>query len=1139
MAEFTDEDKELLDKLRKAFEQTGKTRSQLDPWQEHLDRGTSVHSSRSVLAASIVEGFAGSWAAQYNYGDGGITRSSGNTTIRNLVEADPLAPPVPVRFKRSKLGLRGVPEIDFVPYNWRTNSRGSKGPALVGHPVSFEVVGPTLKSPFCDWTWAITPGGGPNGGDLLTVADRPDDTISPRADIVASMYGPRISATGALGWTIGDSEEPNGGLYLVVVDDGSNGGSLPSSLAPAPALDGFIDTAQYEIFRISAIDENRIEIHPNKPFSDFFDTTADSPGFRAIMLVRPYVARLSAIPQSGAAGGSDGTSVSGREQTFAVISPEIAASTDTYPPYGDPGGGAPVGTWNGGGFTEARAPGTSAATGDPDFYGGKVRLPIPKPLVEVRGTVSSGPLATTDPVGQWFVSTATATPFNTGAFTAEPPIVHIYSTTREDDLPDLTNGSVESTLGWFDVLEVEDGARTGILVARVNETDPVTGLTYFGPGPYIQTAIAPPPRLDVDMNLHRPVSSLFQGSFDVDGVEASRLKNLIDPRWVSRFEKQISDVTDRPPPGGAGAGRPDKAIFDTRTFVPAGGGILQAADPGSLLDLGFRMVLYPAKPDVNDPTLTVPDFDHPILGRELVIDGSLNEKQYVEVDYSAGLVRLSHPPPESGGLSPVFPSDVIPNGISGTANNPRGEVVLFGAFVPYSMEPAQTGVGPRVTTHMGIQGTDVDVASKRVVASIDTVNTTFNLSSPYIGPSTIAPNPVEIILDRIWEGPETGVITINTGNDDGISLGEWGYSSTRTVTVPGFGDVTALGTLSAIGSAIPPDPSLSDPEDPRSVVLRREVNFHDGSVPFLEANDTYSVDTTYGHNIRAKELRFEDAVSRYNRDGSVTIVPRSPGYIFNQQGAWMASGQQEPLTTQERISTTGILDGIFYQNESFTDTVSAGGTSQDNAGQYIRYSTSGMVANFTGVVSRSSRIRLSHGFRLVVKFRHVQDGADTFQGFVGLVGPTDDSNPPASALSAEGCFAVPSPGISLLGLRVNNAIGSANYEWITKDAATAGQLIRPTGVPIGQVQYLVIESIPFRDPVALGGDTAFVKMGLFDAAFQQVASNSFYNQENVPGNTDLEFTMGVRTDTGVGVRFFDLYSAVIVNHVELPFKALP
>ena len=34
MADFTDQDKELLDKLRKGFETTAKTREALEPWEE-------------------------------------------------------------------------------------------------------------------------------------------------------------------------------------------------------------------------------------------------------------------------------------------------------------------------------------------------------------------------------------------------------------------------------------------------------------------------------------------------------------------------------------------------------------------------------------------------------------------------------------------------------------------------------------------------------------------------------------------------------------------------------------------------------------------------------------------------------------------------------------------------------------------------------------------------------------------------------------------------------------------------------------------------------------------------------------------------------------------------------------------------
>jgi len=1134
MAEFTDQDKELLDKLRKMFEATGKTRSQLDPWQEHLERNTSVNANKAALASKIVAGFSGSWAAQYNFGEQSIVQPSGNTALRARLDADPQGPPIPVRAKESKIGKRGMPEVGFVPYNWRTNTFGSKGPSLVGHPISFEVVGPTLKSPFCDWTWEVSLGAGPNGGDTLTPDTRPDGTPSPRAGDVDFMYGPNV---GAIPWTIGDIAEPNGGLYLIVSDDGANPGSIPAGTTPMGALPRFVDTARFEVFRVASIDGDVIEIHPNKSFSEFFDLDAIGPRhIRAITLIHPYVARLAAVPQSGAAGGNDGMSVSGREQTFVVLSPERAASPDTYPPYGD---NMTSGTWLGGEFTETRAPGSSMSVGDPALYGGQVRLPNPKPVSEVTGEIDVGPILPTDPVGNWFISTSATGAFSTTPFDTELPIVHIFATTRDDDLPNITFGSVESAMGWFDVQAIENAPRMGVILGRVNETSPLTGQTYFGPGPYIQSAAAPPPNLGVGMTLHRSVSSVFQGIYKVDEVDACRLTNLIDPNWVSRFEKQISDPTAAPPPGGSGPGRSDKAIFDTRSFEPPGGGLRQAADPGNLMDLGFRMVLFPAKQDTTGNA--VPDFDRPILGRELIIDGSLTDKQFVEIDYSGGIVRFSNPPPTSRVLIPDEETDVIPNGIPGAgANNPREEVVLFAACVPYSMEDSQVGTGARITSHLGVDGTDEDVSSKLVVAAIDTDNTAFSGTAPFIGPSTVAPMPEEIILDRIWDGPETGVISIASGNDDSPSFGRWGYTETRVVTASGVvGPVTALGGISAIPGASDPDPGLSDPLDPRSVILRREVVFGEESLALPALTDFYITDTTYGSQIRADILRFQDCTTQYNQDGSVTIVPRSPGFLWNQRGSWTASGILDGVSGDDRLSTQGVMAGVYYQDETGNDEPSDGTTLQDEAGQYTRFTSASNATDYEGVVTRKSLISLQHSFRLVTKFRFASDNAIGLQGFIGLVGPRAAGEPPASSLVFQPLPPIPSPPFDILGLRLQGAFPGL-YSFFTQNANNPGLLERPTSITQGGVFYFVIENVVFRDAVIPGARASYVKMGLFDATFVQLASTRFYNQEQVPrGISEMEFVIGTRNPDGTGIRWIDFYSAVLVNHTELPFKALP
>lgn len=1159
MAEFTDQDKELLDKLRKMFEATGKTRSQLEPWEEHLGRDTSVNTNRAALTAKILEGFSGSWAAQYNYGDSALIQQSGNPTVRPLTEPDPLGPPVPVRAKESKLGKRGVPEIGFAPYNWRTNTFGSKGPSLVGHPISFEVIGPTLKSPFMDWTWQVHEGAGIGGGDKLIMDVRPDGTanvMEPYAADITFAYGPGIVGP----WVIGDDPEPNGGLYVIISDDGVNAGAIPAGRTPMGALVLTIDTARFEVFRIASIPvvgaaaPFEIDLHPNKRLSSYFDLPLASitRSVRAITIFKPYVTRLAAVPQSGVAGGSDGASTSGREQTFVVLSPERAASPDTYPPFdgGTPGDG----TWLRGGFTESRAPGSSAAVGDPAIYGGKVRLPIPKPVVEVLANTGAGALFPTDPVGDWFISTMSP------AFTAPPfspsnlPIVNIFTTARDDDLPDLTFGSVESALGWFDVFGTEAGPRTGANLFRVNETDPVTGLTYFGPGPYVMDGAVPVPNLALGMTLHPSVSTLFAGRFDLDGVDAGRLKNLIDPNWVSRSEKQISDPLliggGPPPPGGASAGVSDKAIFDTRSAVPPLGGLREAANPGNLMDLGFRMVLFPAKPDPNSVTLTIPDFDRPIFGRELVIDGSVNEKQYVDIDYSSGIVRLSHAPPTSVGTVPGETTDVIPTGISGTAgNNTRGEVVLYGACVPYSMEEDQRGSGARITSHIGKDGRDLDVSSEQTIAAIDTGNMTFVAGTPFIGPSAVAPFPVEIILDRLWNGPETGVVTISGGNDDSPPFGRFGYSGTRVVTAsPIIGPVTALQNITAYPAATNPDPALFPvPLEPRSVVLRREVVFGEESFSLPSLNDTYVSDTTYGSQIRAGTLRFEDAELQHNQDGSVTVVPRSPGYVWNQHGSWMASGIIDIGSGDDRLDAQGILAGVYYQDQTTTSGPSNGATAQDRDGQFTRFLSGGVAGDYTAVISRKSQINLMHAFRLVVKFRFLENIATDFAGFVGLVGPRNAFEPPAISVSVQTLLPIPASGFSMLGLRVFGAFPGTVGDFFTQDHLNPGSLSRSTGVVIPTTLgaedrpfYLVIENTPFRDSALFNENGSFVKMALFDAEFNELSRTRFYNQNQVPGNTAMELMGGTRNTVGDGgIRFFDLYSAVIVNHTELPFKAIP
>ena len=272
MAEFTDDDKRNLDLLRKAvLGRRSGTLGTLQPWQEATDRQTTVLSDKGAVPADVVRGLTGSWAASYAYDLSGSVVSAGGSDGQTHAEVG-----LPMRAQSTRLGQAGVPEINFPLYREHTNVFGPKGPALIGSPISFEVVGPTTKSPACDWTWRVVPGAGVNGGDVFTLSTRADGAPASCATMAAGYN--------LTNFTIGDINEPNGGLYLLVTDDGSSDGALPAGVSPSSALFTTRKSAQYEIFRVASVFNNGVEIHPNKGFQNYF-LTAGIRGVKSIMLV--------------------------------------------------------------------------------------------------------------------------------------------------------------------------------------------------------------------------------------------------------------------------------------------------------------------------------------------------------------------------------------------------------------------------------------------------------------------------------------------------------------------------------------------------------------------------------------------------------------------------------------------------------------------------------------------------------------------------------------------------------------------------------------------------------------------------------------------------------------------------------------
>jgi hypothetical protein len=1127
MADFTDREKDTLEKLAKAYEKAGHTDASRDPWEELYGRETTVNAERAAMAADVLQGWAGSWASSYNYGMANTISASLVNPAITIQSNDPLGTPVPVRAKTTKLGLRGVPDIDFVPFNVRTNRFGAKGPSLVGHPISYEVQGPTLKSPACDWTFEVRGGAGPNGGDLLLMSTRSDGATATCINVV--------EAYDVADFTIGGAAEPNGGLYLIITDDGTDPGSIPPARTPMVTAFGAEDTARYEIFRISNITTNvgsgigEIELHPSKPLSNyFFLPTFTGPGderfIRAVTMIKPYVTRLAAVANSGSPRTTNplGNGL-GRERSYLVVSPENAAASDLYPPFD--GGTAGDGTWLQGGFTESGAPGSGTPIGSTATYMGRMPLPIPIPIREKFTAVERDvvPTPPVTPVGEWLTIDLAATAADAGL------IYRVSQTERPDALPPpgLAYGKDQTTiLGWWPILSF-NAVPLGYNLGKVPEVDPETGIIYYGPGPYVQDAAL---TVSIGGTFHDPISRLWVGNFDADRTEASRIKNLIDPRYVARDAKRLGSVIPSGvQPLGSSSGRPDRSIFNTQTTV--GGPIPEASNPGSFLDLGFRMVLFPSKDD--GAGNAIPDYDKPITGRRLIIDPDVEEEQYVDIDYSGGIVRLSHPPPDR-----VDPdSNIVPNGWPGegnpASNNERGEVVLWAACVPYSMEEGQLGTGNRVTAQNDL-GRDIDVFSRQINASIDLTNTDLTTGvAPYVGPSTVAPFPVEIILDRIWEGPQTGVITINTGGLDGRSFGTWGYTETRQVTI-GPNVVTALGGISANPFPVTIDP-VPGAGEVRSVVLRRQVNFGLQSSG-LTTTDDYELDTTYGSSARSNILRFENANLTYEQDGSTLIKIPGKDLLDQQWHQWgyISASGIPGAGTEELLSTIGVLAGVLYED---TGSPNGGGDSGQKQsfddGQVHTYAAP--PGDFTGFLTEEAQVRLEHVFRLVVKFEMTGDFTlppdpdGTY--FIGF----GDPEPGGGTGSVADALTVPPPaGANLVGLRFDGLYLSppvTEFEFFMQRGGGASLSI-PTGVfpeappgPGPQRFYFAMET---------SRGSPIVKFRLYDENLQILAAHDQVDPLPLPLSTfNSEFTAGVQTNSANDVFNLDFYFASIVNRVDL------
>lgn len=668
------------DKLTKAHEQKAHTETSISdaqraPWQEALDRHVTIPASRSVEAAEVFRGFAGSWAASYEMGLGASTQNAGSLGVPAIQR------------KTNRLGQPGLPEINFRPYDWGTHRFGPKGPALLGHPISFDIVGPTMKAMHCDWQWRLTPGSG-GIGDVIAIDVEAGTDVSSRTPpgpalqtYVQTIVGGPTTMEDYYGFT--DLTQFDGGLYMVVSMGGRDGaladpagfgglgdGQIGDADPPASreGISPFDPSSKYEIFRIVAMNNvaKSFTLDSAKHIATYFDITGTFPIIRGIMLLRPAATRLVAVPGSGPRGG---------ERVFAVVPPARALGNEYTPPFAFYT--APVGSAGAYDPWVNFAYGPFVSGGAPDTYHYRPLLPIEDPKEQAVGAQADsfggaiGPPVLLQPPN---IELLWESGYKPDEDTSFGRLIRIYEVelignaiTFEGN-PGAGFGALWQAdpgfawiMGYHEIVgeDLDAGQARALHLRRIPEVDPSTGIPFFTPPDAMvaEYAAGANDGIRYKYSFHDAVESLWLDPHaSIDKISKARLTNLIDPSWVDHA-RSMKQAGAEPSTSPWGPHAPDKAIFDT-SYSGNGFQNGQNANPGNLMDLGFRMVLFPAKD--GGAGHCVPDFSRPIASREVNLDSTKsNEDQWWDVDYSSGLVTLSHTLTAGSDLAPSAVSAIV------------------------------------------------------------------------------------------------------------------------------------------------------------------------------------------------------------------------------------------------------------------------------------------------------------------------------------------------------------------------------------------------------------------------------------------------------------------------------------------------
>ena len=914
---------DLLKMIRKLLSESADTNQQHQPWQELLGTQGSTP-NRAIQSVDVIHGFVGSWAASY-----GIYEERYITPPSRAGGQEGFPPP---SFMGSRIGVAGVPEVNFVPYAYGTN----QGPSLVGHPISFEVIGPTRKTATLDALWRVV-----DGHTLEMETPSNADVVHYYGNYVKPSDTPKFLYVNEPGGPLkGFHNEAN------QTEMQSSSGMIDFSYHPRTTPIGYVENgertlnARFELFRIDDVDGKTIRLHSGKSLLDYFKPEAPGARIAGLTIIQPKVAPLLEIP------GSDGL-------VYAAVPPTHAANSDQWPT---------LKSWVDSGNHAYR-------------YQRRSRLPIPRPGVFDGESTRRSFKARLPEEG--YADTVLAQEKGSIVFVEvegdRPQVGDVVNIqVSGSGRYDASGAPHDSVLGYFTVIGV-DNSVDGKYSFRVNmppEANPATGVVFH---PDTMLSFASSAALTVSGTIHRPIKWATQYGLvekgDLDLIDSVRLTNLIDPREAGRSVKVKHGVNER----GFTAARADRAIFDT----------VEGNDPGSLMDLGFRMVIFPSI--VDDFNQITVDWDNPITSREVTLDSSVaDEDQYIDVDYANGLIRFSHKPVDFTGP-------------------------FWAAFVPYSMD--QSGAGFQVT------GGEINIDTHLYSDTVTTGNTD--------DPQRDALSQKEYlqVIDPQSIGQGGKLVAFLNGWEDGKL-----YSNPETL-FPETGWLSVMASTGSFLGAVTPNAinipvryrgfTVEEiPSDERifSYHARNQGEYRENPryrITFenvwLPGNNTTKIGTSsggrffiaklndptmdlridggQGSNLRVSTLRFKYADLTYNKDGSVTVMPTAVAGPAEELRAFFPLGEKAEFSR-------------FYMNPlTHRWTVSGKATRRDEQLANIRAATEvGLEVSRGRLFSNYSTKHDVHWRRVAAWGDLISLDAGVFKIKVPLNGPTIDGEPDVSHL---------------------------------------------------------------------------------------------------------------------------------------------